>query len=499
METSAKWKGDEELAEKRTLYRAFASHDSRFDGRVFVGVTSTKIYCRPTCSARLPKFENCVFFESAAQAESAGFRPCLMCRPETAPGMAVIDARTTLAKRAEAYLREHYTDKACASKLAGKLGYTEHHIRRVFSEEYGVTPDQYLLTLRLHLAKSLLTDSSLAVTRVAETCGFGSVRTFNRAFKEHYRLAPTELRRKKHAKLSKVGGITLRICYRPPYNYDEMLAFFESRLLQGVEKVEDGAYMRTVRYACESSHDSGWVRVTNDAAHNALAVELSDSLLPHVSDVLARVRRQFDCDCEPSVIAEGLATLQGAKPNANPKGVRLPGCFEPFETMCRAVIGQQITVNAANRIAGRIVETYGIPVETGIDGLTNSFPTPEEMLSIEDIEASLGVLGVIKTRSRVIECLAKLMVDNKVGPSCPDDAQEQIKTLLAVKGIGPWTANYIAMRALGYTDAFLESDSGIAHALPDFSPKERLALAEQWRPWRSYANIALWNSLASSE
>lgn len=290
----------------------------------------------------------------------------------------------------------------------------------------------------------------------------------------------------------------MKICYRPPYDFSRLLHFFESRLLAGVEKVENGAYLRTVR--CRRGNGDtvyGWVKVSDDAKKNALIIELSESLLSSIPEVVERIRRQFDTDCEPSCVEEGLVSLTDAKADVIVEGTRVPGCFEPFETMCRAVIGQQITVSAANKIAARVVEAYGTPIDTGIEGLTSAFPTPEEIIAFDDIEAALGVLGVIKTRSRVIASLARLMFDGEIGPECEASAKEQMERLLAVKGIGPWTANYIAMRAMGYTDAFLESDSGIAHALPELTPKERLALAEAWRPWRSYANIALWNSLSA--
>ncbi|MGI6033958.1 MAG: DNA-3-methyladenine glycosylase 2 family protein [Coriobacteriales bacterium] len=480
---------------KRALYAAFSSRDPRFDGRVFVGVSSTGIYCRTVCSAHMPKYENCTFFHTAAEAEAAGYRPCLRCRPEMAPGLSSIDANASLARRAAELLRENCATGLDLQTLAAKLGYTDRHLRRVFIDGYGVTPSQYVQTCRLLLAKSLLTDSGLPVSAVARASGFGSVRRFNDAFKKQYHLTPTNLR--KQGGKGERGQIALRLGYRAPYQFDKLLSFFEMRVMEGVEKVEDGAYLRTARIPlADGTSATGWVRVANDEKRHALVVTMSESLLVCVPAVVARVRRQFDTDCDPFAIAEKLASLDDAVPGAAVPGTRVPGCFDAFETCCRAILGQQVTVAAANRLAARVAHELGKRIDTGIEGLDRSFPTAAEICAIDDIEGTLGPLGVIKTRSRAIAQIARLIEEGELdfGPGAP--IEEQMERLLSIKGIGPWSANYIAMRTLGYTDAFLETDSGIAHALPDLSPKERLELAEQWRPWRSYANLSLWNSLA---
>lgn len=284
--------------------------------------------------------------------------------------------------------------------------------------------------------------------------------------------------------------------YKPPYQFDQLLNFFRVRALAGVEKIGDNYYARTVRIPLgESCEIAGWLRVENDEAHNRLVLTVSDSLLPVFSQVIVRVRLQFDTDCDPHAIHDHLASLDQVVPGANVLGTRVPGCFNPFETSMRAVLGQQISVAAANKLAARVVEAYGAPIETGIEGLTHLSPTPQEICSLENIEDAFGNLGVIKTRSRTIAEIARMICAGKLDLSAAAAAQKQIETLLAIKGIGPWSANYIAMRALSYPDAFLETDAGIKHALPSYTPKQRLELAEQWRPWRSYANICLWNSL----
>ena len=479
-------------SQKRAMYAAFASKDARFDGQVFVGVSSTGIYCRPICHAKMPKYENCTFFASAAEAEAAGYRPCLTCRPERSPGTAVSDAVPNLARRAAALLRESCTSGEGIERLAERLGYTDRHLRRVFEEEFHVTPVQYLQTCRLLLAKSLLMDTSLPVAQVAQAAGFKSVRRFNHVFKERYRLTPTDMRKRQRKATMETDCITLELGYRPPYNFSTILQFFRDRALLGVELVTEDAYLRTVRIG----ETTGWLRVTYNPGKHALALTISESLLPVLSTVIARVRAQFDIDCNPHAIYEGIRSMDEVAPNAAKLGTRLPGCFEPFETATRAVLGQQVSVKAANKFAARIVEEYGTPIDTGIEGLTHAFPTPAQVLTLSNIEEAFGTLGVIASRSRTIAELARLMESGELSLAPTANALEQIERLMAVKGIGAWSANYLAMRTMSYPDAFLETDAGIKHALPEYEPKQRLALAEQWRPWRSYANICLWNSLA---
>lgn len=480
---------------KEALYRIFASRDARFDGQVFVGVSSTKIYCRPVCPYQ-PKAENCTFYRSAAEAERDGYRPCLVCRPELAPGMAPVDSSASLAKRAATYLREHCTCGEGMEGLAGKLGYTDRHLRRVFQEEYNVTPLQYLTTCRLQLAKALLVDSSLPISEVALASGFKSVRRFNDAFRSHYRLTPTRLRKEGRSAVADAGVVRISLGYRPPYRFDEVLGFFRSRQLDGVELVDDESYMRTVRIAlADGDHATGWIRVSDDAEGDALVLEMSESLLSVTSQVVARVRRQFDTESSPADIHAGIACLDDVAPGARVEGTRLPGCFEGFETICRAILGQQISVANANRLAAKIVAAHGVPVETGVEGLTHAFPTPSEMLALDDIEEALGILGVIRTRSRGIRAIAQMIEDGGLSLDSCAPVDEQLQRLLSVKGIGPWTANYIAMRVYSYPDAFLETDAGIRHALAGLEADERLASVESARPWRSYANISLWNHL----
>ena len=483
----------------RALYAAFRSKDPRFDGRFFVGVSSTGIYCRPICRARLPKAENCSFFATAAEAEGAGFRPCLLCRPELAPGSSTMDATVSLARRAALFLEENCGSGLRLDEIASRLGYTDRHLRRAFEAEYHVSPIQYLQTCRLLLAKNLLTDSDLPVLDVAMAAGFGSLRRFNDLFRKRYRLSPTALRRESRNAGGRKGGLALKLGYRPPYEWQRILDFLSQRAIRGVEAIRDGGYWRTVSLVDEGRREaSGWIRVGCREAGNALEVSFSDSLLPALPQVLARVRQLFDLDCEPDAICDALASMNGMRPGLCVPGTRLPGCFEPFEMAVRAVLGQQVTIKAAGTLAARLVEAHGLSVQTGIEGLTQAFPTPESIVALGRrgrIEDQLGPLGIIASRSRAILELARMFSRGDLRLDQSSSPEAEIGKLLTIPGIGPWTAKYIVMRAMGWPDAFLETDHGVKMALAPRTTREISALAEAWRPWRSYAMINLWNSL----
>jgi len=477
------------------LYAAFKAKDARFDGRFFVGVASTGIYCRPVCKARMPRPENCRFFETAAQAEQAGFRPCLLCRPEQAPGAAPADASSDLARRAALLLEAQCHSGLSLDALARQLGCTSRHVRRVFAECYHVSPAAYLQTCRLLLAKSLLTDTNLPVLQVAMAAGFGSLRRFNALFKSRYRLSPTALRKTARRGTSGEAGIRVGLGYRPPYRFEEMLAFLAGRAIPGVEAVREDAYLRTVRLLGPSGPVYGWLRVEHNPRRHLLDVTLSPALLPVLPEALARVRHLFDLGCEPQIIYEGLQGMNALCPGLAVPGRRVPGSFDPFEMAVRAVLGQQITVKAARTLATRLTEAFGTAVETGIAGLTHVFPSPADIVALEGpIEGHLGPLGVIGTRARTIRALAEALEGGAVDLSLGACPETQMKGLLALPGIGGWTAQYIAMRALGWPDAFLETDAGVKKALAPRTAKEMLLMAESWRPWRSYAVLNLWHA-----
>jgi AraC family transcriptional regulator, regulatory protein of adaptative response / DNA-3-methyladenine glycosylase II len=480
----------------KTFYPAFKAHDARFDGRIFVGVSSTKIYCRPVCSARIPKEENCTFFPSAAAAEAAGYRPCLKCRPELAPGFAPVDAAASLASKAACLMEEGLPCRSLED-MAKSLGVTGRHLRRVFLAEYGVSPVQYVQTNRLLMAKSLLTDTCLNATEIAFAAGFGSIRRFNALFLQHYRLSPSSFRKKTdRSREGGMDGITLFLGYRPPYLWDNILAFLNERAIPGVESVADHAYHRTaVIQSCGKTY-RGIISVRNVEKKNVLAVTVCVALLPVLQAVLARVKHLFDLDCDPVEIASRLSVMNEIKEGLCVPGIRVPGCFDGFEMAVRAVLGQQITVKAARTLAGRIAGAYGAELKNPAHGLTRTFPTPADIYSLDEpIENHLGVLGVTGARARSIRVLAEGIESGDIKLSVSADPEMQMRKLLALPGFGPWTVQYIAMRALRSPDAFPYTDYGVKKALNGRAQKQILELSGQWEPWRSYATVLLWNSL----
>ncbi len=483
--------------DKKSLYAALKAHDSRFDGRFFVGISSTGIYCRPVCRVKTPLEKNCTFYQSAAAAEAAGYRPCLKCRPELAPGCSSIDSASRQARRAAAIMDENRLVESNVSELAEKLGITDRHLRRIFAEEFGVAPIQYLQTCRLLLAKNLLTDTTLSVTQVALSSGFGSLRRFNDLFKTHYKLTPTDLRKNgiQDPKMG-VDGITVRLGYRPPFQWDQLLEFLAGRAIPGVESVKDGSYRRTVVLQQGDEIVRGWIAVENVQDKNSLAVKLSSSLLGVLAKTLTRVRQLFDLNCEPAEIDNVLENMNDYVPGLYVSGTRLPGCFDPFEMSVRAILGQQITVKAARTLAARFAESFGEKIVTPFEELTTTFPTAKQIVSLEGpIENQFGPRGITGARARSIAGLAAAMENGTIDFSSHADHETEIPKLLEIPGIGPWTAKYIAMRVFGWPDAFPHTDYGVRKALAGLSERKILELSETWKPWRAYATINLWNSL----
>ncbi|HEX9079110.1 MAG TPA: AlkA N-terminal domain-containing protein [Desulfuromonadaceae bacterium] len=484
----------------KACYAAMRAHDSRFDGRFFCGVSSTGIYCRPICRVKLPREENCSFFPSAAAAEAAGFRPCLRCRPELAPGLAPVDSVTRLARIAALIMEEDLLTDRTIPDLATMLGITDRHLRRVFRAEYGVSPVQYLQTRRLLLSKSLLTDTRLSLTDVAMTAGFGSIRRFNDLFRKRYRLTPGRFRKggtEQHAEADD-DGITLAIGYRPPYAWDELLSFLASRAIPGVESVSCGAYRRTAAVRKGETVHYGWFSVANSAPRdNALSVTVAPTLVPVLTQVLARVRQLFDADCTPASVSEGLRTMERlGTPDLLVPGIRLPGCFDPFEMSLRAVLGQQVTVQAARTLAGRLAMSLGRRLDSPFEELSVTFPQPDDICALKGrIEDRLGPLGITGARARSIRSLAEALASGSLTLSPRADPGGEMEKLLRLPGFGPWTVHYIAMRALAWPDAFPPGDHGLRRALAGRPPEEAQALTQSWSPWRSYAAVTLWNAM----
>ena len=480
------------LLDNDQCYAALVSHDSRFDGRFFVGVGTTRIYCRPVCTVRTPLKRNCRFFPSAAAAEAHGYRPCLRCRPELAPGHAAVDANRRLAQSAAGLIEDGRLAEASLADLASKLGVTDRHLRRVFQQEFGVSPVEYAQTQRLLLAKRLLTDTQFPVTEVALASGFASLRRFNDLFRTRYRMTPRDLRASA-PRGAPADRLAFDLAYRPPYDWDAMLAFLSRRAIAGVEAVEDQRYLRTLaierRAAGKTQRLAGWISVARAPKRAALRVTVDAALAPALPLVLSRVKHLFDLACRPDEIGACLGPLAAAHP-----GLRLPGAADGFETAVRAILGQQVTVVAASRIAARFAAAFGDPIAGAPGGLHLVFPSAARVAALEPDD--IAARGVIASRARAIAELAREVAAGRLSldPSAPLDLT--LAKLEAIPGIGRWTAQYIAMRALAWPDAFPHPDVAVIKAI-GATPAKALASAERWRPWRAYAVLHLWKSLES--
>lgn len=482
-------------------YRALCSRDHRFDGRFFTGVTSTGIYCRPVCAVRTPRREHCRFFDHAAQAEQAGFRPCLRCRPELAPGerwWSTVDAGDILLQHALRWLDDPPPaddDRALLARLAGHLGVSDRHLRRVFAARLGVSPGQVLQTRRLLQAKQLLTDTDLPVAEVALAAGFGSQRRFHAALQQHYGLPPLQIRASRPPG-RQAGQVWLT--WRPPLDLPALLGFLADRALPGVEVVDTAAlrYARSLRVPGPGGGRAGWCTLQFDPARQRVALQVSDGLLGALPAVMARLRALFDLDADPLAIGAVLDT-----PFAHSQGLRVPGTVDGFELAVRAILGQQITVAAARTLAGRLVQAFGdvLPDGAAPAGLRQLFPLPEQLLA-PDAADRLGALGVVRPRQRAIMALAQAVHQGGLDLSPRADVPATLAALQALPGIGPWTAHYIAMRALRWPDAWPPGDVVLLEALAPraqgLTPRQRQQHADTqaaaWQPWRSYAVIRLW-------
>jgi len=479
----------------KALYKALSARDPRFDGIFFVGVTSTGIYCRPICPAKTPRVANCRFFASPPEAEQAGFRPCLRCRPELAPGNAPVDDSQRIARLIVQRMEDGAIGEADGLEtIAEQFELSSRQIRRIVQKELGVPPIQLLLTRRLLLAKQLLTETRLPITEIAFASGFTSLRRFNDAFSRRYGMAPTQLRKRASDGAAPVADSetsTLQLCYRPPYDWPGMLAFLKARQLSGVEWVTGESYARTVRIGDRT----GWIRVTHAPARRALAVEFTHSLMPVLPALLGRLRALFDLDARPDVIRRHLVKDKRLGPlvRDNP-GMRVPGAFNGFEMGVRAILGQQVTVKAATTVAGRLVAAFGDSIATPLPELNRLTPSSARFAraAVDD----LAPLGIIGARCRSIIALAQadasgaLSLD--IGVS--HDPEALVVRLLELPGIGAWTAHYIAMRAARWPDAFPTGDVAVLKSLGGVTARQADEMSEAWRPWRSYAVLHLWRS-----
>ena len=469
-------------------YRAVRARDRRFDGRFFVAVTSTHIYCRPICPVRPAKRANMRFYANAASAEGAGFRPCLRCRPERAPGLASVDAVSRLVGAAIAGIEEHALSSARVGDLAASLGVSDRHLRRVTEAELGVSPIELAQTQRLLLAKRLLGETHLSQTEIAFASGFGSVRRFNALFKARYGLNPRALR----GSANTAQGLHCQLEFRPPFAWTHLLDYLRLRAIPGVEMADATHYRRTVSI----DEHQGWIAVSLGKEGDALDVEIAPSLSPVIGAVIVRVKRLFDLGAVPDAVSALLSQDSLlAKVVRRIPGLRVAGAFDGFELAVRAILGQQVSVKGATTLAGRWAQACGAPIATPFPALNRLTPSAQQMAAVTANEIS--ALGIVGARARCLCSLAAAVLERRVILTFAPNVDEQIDALMRLPGIGPWTAQYIAMRALHWPDAFPSGDLMLMRAA-NANQRELQKLAEGWRPWRAYATHYLWQSLGAN-
>ncbi len=475
----------------RALDRARDSRDPRFDGKFFIAVTSTHIYCRPICNVRSAKRANIRYYFSAAAAAEAGFRPCLRCRPEAAPGTAAWQGTSAVVRRAMRLIDSGILDGGSVDQLAGKLGVGPRHLDRLFVQHVGASPIALAQTRRLHFAKRLLDETSLHIGDIALAAGFGSLRRFNSVFRRTYKCAPRDLRRRKRGDLAHPDGrVILKLAFRPPYDFTRVLAFLRTRAIPGVEAVDEAGYSRTVR----TGNGEAIVSVGLVDGRHSLELRVTGADPTDLYELSSAARRVFDISADPAqmVQAFGSDPILGPLVTRTP-GLRIPGAWDPFECAVRAILGQQVSVAGARTLATRLVDRLGARLKSPANGLTTFFPSPRAI-----VEGDLQGLGLTRGRMAAIRSLAQSVVARRIEFAGPTD--ETVVALNQISGVGDWTSQYIALRALGDPDAFPTSDlvlrrmaGGGEKALTEAELQSR---AEAWRPWRAYAATYLWDAAA---
>ena len=464
--------------------RARLARDPRFDGKFFIAVVTTGIYCRPTCRARTSKESNIRYYPTAAAAAEAGFRPCLRCHPESSPGTPVWLGTQVTVRRALRLIEEIALENGSVESLAERLGIGSRHLRRLFLRHLGATPAAVAHTRRLHFAKKLIDETSLPMTQVAIASGFGSVRRFNAAIRKIYQRTPTQIRRlaRRTDPLPEDQHI-FHVSYRPPYNWEKMLAFLAPRATPGVEEVKDGAYRRTI------SHNGrdGYFEISHQAEQDGFAIRVQFPDPRSLFFIIERIRTMFDLNADWAAIAPTLRfdPLLARLVNAHP-GLRVPGCWNGFELAVRAILGQQVTVKGATALAARLVQALGNPI-ANVAGLSHTFPSPQVLGS-----AQLPTF-IPRARAQTIRTLARAVTDGRISFEKVTDSDALLMRLQEIPGIGRWTAQYIAMRALGDTDAFPYGDLGLLRSTNAKNARELEQRSEHWRPWRAYVAMYLWS------
>ena len=479
-----------------SCYRAVKSRDRRFDGVFYTAVRTTGIYCRPSCPARTPAFHNITFHPTAAAAQAAGYRACKRCLPDATPGSPDWDVAADVAGRAMRLIADGVVDRDGVDGLAHRIGYTTRHLSRILTQELGAGPLALARAKRAQTARVLLETSDLGAADVAFASGFSSVRQFNETIREVYDATPTRLRGGRGAG-AKGGTLQLRLAVRTPFAGRPLLAFLATRAVPGVEMVTDTTYARTLRLP----HGTGTVELEltdhpdeSGTAFVPATFRLTD--LRDLASAVERARRLLDADCDPVAISDAFAgdPILGPRVREIP-GLRVPGHVDGDELAVRAVLGQQVTVAAARTAAGRLTEQYGERLAEPQGELTHVFPTAARLAELDADD-----LPMPRSRGRALIALCRALADGELRLDRGADRDDVRRDLLEIPGVGPWTADYIALRALGHPDVFLPTDIGIRDALRLLGrdPADADDLADRWRPWRSYAQLHLWQTLSST-
>lgn len=469
-------------------WQALYSRDQRFDGRFFIGAATTKIYCRPVCPVPFARPNSLVWFASAAAAEAAGYRPCGRCRPEASPGTPAWLGTSAIVSRALRLISEGALDEGNVEDLAGRVGVGARQLRRLFVEHLGSSPVKIAITYRVHFARNLIEETDLPITKIALSAGFTSIRQFNHEVRLICGQSPTQLRRARgEFPTSSQNGLVIRLACRPPFDWPALVEYLRPRATPGVELVQGGAYQRTISVG----DSTGFIEVRPGKTEPALAVRIELPGCQFLMKVVDRVRRIFDLGADPLRIVEGLSRYARLKPllDRHP-GLRVPGVWDGFELAVQAVLGQQLTITDSTTLTGRLVQNFGKPVQTSVQGLTHLFPTPKDL-----VDADVSRAGIRGARAATLHGLARAVHSGKLTFAASMTLEEAISGICSIPGVGESTAHYIAMRALGEPDAFPFADVGLRSALgrggDPVLPSEALRIAEDWRPWRAYAAMHL--------
>jgi AraC family transcriptional regulator, regulatory protein of adaptative response / DNA-3-methyladenine glycosylase II len=481
--------------DRQVCSRARLTRDPRFDGKFFIGVVGSGVYCRSICPAPTAKEKNVRYFATAAAAAEAGFRPCLRCRPECSPGTPAWMGTSNTVSRALRLIGESGLEDGGVEVLAERLGVGSRHLRRLFLKHLGATPIAVANTRRMHFAKKLIDETTLPMAQVAVASGFGCVRRFNAGIRKVYHRTPTQIRRlARRTSTQPENQYLFRLRYRPPYDWKGMLAFLAPRAIPGVEQVDGGVYRRSI--SVDGNH--GYFEASLDEQNHAVLVQVQFGDPRSLFFITERVRAIFDLNADWAAIVQSLKTDPdlAARVEKNP-GLRVPGCWNGFELAVRTILGQQVSVKGATTLAGRLVKTFGQPfVASG--GITHIFPEPQVLAN-----ARLSNIGLTTSRAETIRALARAVRDGKINEKKISfegvaDSETFLTQLCEIPGIGHWTAQYIAMRALAEPDAFPSSDLGLLRALGLGSSRELERRSQAWRPWRAYAAMYLWSGGAGS-